>query len=121
MTREFTERDISETPKERVRRERAEYTEKTRQAKAERDTYMNEPRKDAIVLLRHVADDPFSWRPILSLKGSTNGRSIAETIEGMKRTACATWRCALWWNAYAIEGADMRFLGTVGIPHEGDR
>jgi len=120
--KEFTERDLSETPLERARREHAEYIERTRQIQAERDAYMNAPRANCLVRFKSDIEGPHpSWRPVCSLEAYTNGRSVAETVEAMKRAACARWTSAGRWDLLTLDGTEIRFLGVVSIPHKDDR
>lgn len=123
--KEFSEDDLSLTDKEKARKARVEYWEETQRRKRESEEYANAPRHGWTVQLRDMSVSGFDrlYRPSASMEAETNGRSIAETIEAMKRSAEKMRDAGLLtiepihWRAYVYDGvSDARHYRAEYLP-----
>jgi hypothetical protein len=129
MTEDFTEWELGATPYERARKADAEHArqvnEAARKAEAKREAFLNEPRKDCDVFLKDPGERMFSRGPVYSLHGNTNGRSVAEAIDDMKRSADKARDSLGWthgaivWRCYAVDDGNIRDLGSVVMNERG--
>lgn len=121
LTKEFTEQDLSENERERILRVQQEERDSWKERAAKREAYLNAPRDNCEVTLKDGFSLSAGLAPPMDLQACTNGSSIAETIEVLKRTANKMRDTAGWtmgditWTAYAVEHGTFRNLGSVTL------